>query len=160
MASGIDEQTLKREKVCAASLPTTMGIVAGLLVQNALKHMLNFGEVSTHLGYAPSACRVMWRCSSAVPASTAPPAAERQCAHACRYTAMSDFFPKQAIKPNPECKHVACIELQKQHRCVGLLTSSIDFLKVTVSTLEERWRDRLLAVRVGRSAPNFSVNLS
>ena len=37
VASGIDEKTLKREGVCAASLPTTMGITAGLLVQNALK---------------------------------------------------------------------------------------------------------------------------
>ena len=33
VASGIDERTLKREGVCAASLPTTMGIVAGMLVQ-------------------------------------------------------------------------------------------------------------------------------
>mmetsp|Transcript_1953 Transcript_1953/g.7621 ORF Transcript_1953/g.7621 Transcript_1953/m.7621 type:complete len:167 (+) Transcript_1953:5848-6348(+) len=45
VASEIDERTLKREGVCAASLPTTMGIVAGLLVQNALKHLLNFGQV-------------------------------------------------------------------------------------------------------------------
>ena len=37
VASNIDERTLKREGVCAASLPTTMGIVAGFLVQNALK---------------------------------------------------------------------------------------------------------------------------
>lgn len=37
VASGIDERTLKREGVCAASLPTTMGVVAGLLVQNCLK---------------------------------------------------------------------------------------------------------------------------
>lgn len=37
VAEGIDEKTLKREGVCAASLPTTMGIVAGLLVQAALK---------------------------------------------------------------------------------------------------------------------------
>ncbi len=44
VASGIDERTLKREGVCAASLPTTMGIVAGLLVQNALKHLLGFGQ--------------------------------------------------------------------------------------------------------------------
>ena len=35
-AQGIDEKTLKREGVCAASLPTTMGIIAGLLVQNRL----------------------------------------------------------------------------------------------------------------------------
>lgn len=32
--------------VCAASLPTTMGIVAGLLVQNTLKYLLGFGQVS------------------------------------------------------------------------------------------------------------------
>ena len=37
VATGIDEKTLKRDGVCAASLPTTMGIVAGFLVQNALK---------------------------------------------------------------------------------------------------------------------------
>lgn len=44
--AGIDEKTLKREGVCAASLPTTMGITAGLLVQASLKHLLNFGHVS------------------------------------------------------------------------------------------------------------------
>ena len=38
VADGTDERTLKREGVCAASLPTTMGVVAGLLVQNALKY--------------------------------------------------------------------------------------------------------------------------
>ncbi|QQP40288.1 Ubiquitinlike modifieractivating enzyme 5like, partial [Caligus rogercresseyi] len=36
VASNIDEKTLKRDGVCAASLPTTMGIVAGFLVQNTL----------------------------------------------------------------------------------------------------------------------------
>lgn len=51
VASGIDERTLKREGVCAASLPTTMGVVAGLLVQNTLKYLLNFGQVSPYLGY-------------------------------------------------------------------------------------------------------------
>lgn len=45
VASGIDERTLKREGVCAASLPTTMGIIAGLLVQNVLKYLLEFGVV-------------------------------------------------------------------------------------------------------------------
>lgn len=51
VAENIDEKTLKREGVCAASLPTTMGIVAGLLVQNTLKYLLKFGEVSNYLGY-------------------------------------------------------------------------------------------------------------
>ncbi|OAY47956.1 ubiquitin-like modifier-activating enzyme 5 isoform X1 [Manihot esculenta] len=51
VASGVDERTLKREGVCAASLPTTMGVVAGLLVQNTLKLLLQFGHVSPYLGY-------------------------------------------------------------------------------------------------------------
>ena len=48
---GIDEKTLKREGVCAASLPTTMGMVAGMLVQNTLKYLLGFGEVAFLLQY-------------------------------------------------------------------------------------------------------------
>nr|ADD24245.1 Ubiquitin-like modifier-activating enzyme 5 [Lepeophtheirus salmonis] len=51
VASNIDEKTLKRDGVCAASLPTTMGIVAGFLVQNTLKYLLKFGQVSHYLGY-------------------------------------------------------------------------------------------------------------
>ncbi|KAM6223148.1 ubiquitin-like modifier-activating enzyme 5 [Rhynchocyon petersi] len=51
VAANIDEKTLKRDGVCAASLPTTMGVVAGLLVQNVLKFLLNFGSVSFYLGY-------------------------------------------------------------------------------------------------------------
>ncbi|CAJ0596356.1 unnamed protein product [Cylicocyclus nassatus] len=51
VASNIDERTLKREGVCAASLPTTMAVVAGFLVQNTLKYLLNFGEVSMYVGY-------------------------------------------------------------------------------------------------------------
>ena len=52
VASGIDEKTLKREGVCAASLPTTMGIIAGMLVQNTLKYLLEFGHVAYYIGYA------------------------------------------------------------------------------------------------------------
>lgn len=51
VATGVDEKTLKRDGVCAASLPTTMGIVAGLLVQNSLKRLLGFGDVSNYVGY-------------------------------------------------------------------------------------------------------------
>lgn len=51
VASNIDEKTLKRDGVCAASLPTTMGIVAGFLVQNSLKYLLQFGQVTNYLGY-------------------------------------------------------------------------------------------------------------
>ncbi|CAG2103454.1 unnamed protein product [Medioppia subpectinata] len=51
VASKIDEKTLKKDGVCAASLPTTMGIVAGFLVQNTLKYLLHFGTVTHYLGY-------------------------------------------------------------------------------------------------------------
>lgn len=51
VASNIDEKTLKKDGVCAASLPTTMGIVAAFLVQNALKYLLKFGQVTRYLGY-------------------------------------------------------------------------------------------------------------
>lgn len=59
VASGIDEKTLKREGVCAASLPTTMGIVAGLLVQNVLKFLLGFGQTSYYLGDRASSSRLL-----------------------------------------------------------------------------------------------------
>lgn len=49
VATGLPEA--KRVGVCAASLPTTMGIVAGFLAQNTLKYLLNFGTVSEYVGY-------------------------------------------------------------------------------------------------------------
>eukprot|EP01132_Coremiostelium_polycephalum_P002501 gene2501-3094_t len=82
VASGIDERTLKREGVCAASLPTTMGIVAGMLVQNSLKYLLQFGEVSNLLGY----------------------------------NALLDYFPKDSIKPNPECSNSFCVKHQQTYK--------------------------------------------
>lgn len=51
VATKTDERTLKREGVCAASLPTTMAVVAGFLVQNTLKYLLQFGDVTYYLGY-------------------------------------------------------------------------------------------------------------
>jgi ubiquitin-like modifier-activating enzyme 5 len=61
VASGIDERTLKREVrqvtrvktdahatnaqgVCAASLPTTMSMVAAMLVQNTLKYVPRYNR--------------------------------------------------------------------------------------------------------------------
>jgi ubiquitin-like modifier-activating enzyme 5 len=52
VASGIDESTIRRPGVCAASLPTVMAIIAGLLAQNALKHLLGFGQVAYYQGFA------------------------------------------------------------------------------------------------------------
>ena len=45
------EGTIKREGVCAASLPTTMGIIAGFLSQATLKFLLNFGTLAHCLSY-------------------------------------------------------------------------------------------------------------
>jgi ubiquitin-like modifier-activating enzyme 5 len=45
------EGTIKREGVCAASLPTSMGIIAGFLSQATLKFLLNFGSLSYCLSY-------------------------------------------------------------------------------------------------------------
>ena len=58
VASNIDERTLKKEGVCAASLPTTMGIVAGFLVQNVLK------SVSSSQSTFPRLCTVVCQLSS------------------------------------------------------------------------------------------------
>ncbi len=118
VASGIDERTLKREGVCAASLPTTMGIffwggsvgmyslrhvcwdasktlstqttrhtgiVAGLLVQNALKYLLHFGTVTPYLGYS----------------------------------SLKDFFPSMEIKPNPSCSNSECVARQAEAAARG-----------------------------------------
>ncbi|KAI6170417.1 Ubiquitin-like modifier-activating enzyme 5 [Aphelenchoides bicaudatus] len=82
VASKIDEKTLKKDGVCAASLPTTMAVVAGFLVQNTLKFLLNFGEVSHYLGY----------------------------------NALEDFFPRQEIKPNPQCEDRFCRQRQKEYQ--------------------------------------------
>lgn len=46
-----NEGTIKREGVCAASLPTTMGITAGFMAQNALKLLLEFGDLAFCLSY-------------------------------------------------------------------------------------------------------------
>ena len=51
VASGGDEKTLVRPGVCAASLPTTMSIMAGIMVQACLKYFLSFGTVSGCVGY-------------------------------------------------------------------------------------------------------------
>lgn len=82
MAGGLDESTLQRQDVCSASLPTTMSIISGLLVQNALKFLLGFGEVTQCIGYM----------------------------------SMSDFFPRERLRPDPECTQPKCIQLQDMMR--------------------------------------------
>lgn len=86
VASEISESTLKRDGVCAASLPTTMGLVAALLSQAALKFLLGFAPVSCFLGY----------------------------------NAFSDFFPRDVLRPNPECTNEWCRRRQREAKETGL----------------------------------------
>lgn len=86
VASEISESTLKRDGVCAASLPTTMGLVAALLSQAALKYLLGFAPVSCFLGY----------------------------------NAFSDFFPRDVLRPNPECTNEWCRRRQREAKEAGL----------------------------------------
>lgn len=82
LASGLGESTLRRDDVCSASLPTTINIISGLLVQNALKFLLGYGKVAQCLGYM----------------------------------ALTDYFPRQQMRPNPECSQTSCIHLQNRFR--------------------------------------------
>ncbi|CAH2256861.1 jg11013 [Pararge aegeria aegeria] len=118
VASKIDEKTLKREGVCAASLPTTMGIVAGFLVQNTLKHLLNFGNVSHYLGYSAL--------TDFFPAMTLR-VRELQntlkhllnfgnVSHYLGYSALTDFFPAMTLRPNPQCDDSYCRQRQAEFR--------------------------------------------
>eukprot|EP01079_Euglenida_sp_SAG-EU17-18_P004181 gene4182-104_t len=42
---------VKRKEACAASLPTTMSVIAGFMVQNTLKLLLEFGQVSPYIAW-------------------------------------------------------------------------------------------------------------
>ena len=88
VASGIDERTLKREGVCAASLPTTMGIVAGLVVQASLKRMLGFGSSARGSSFGRGGTNYLG------------------------YAALTDFFPTMTLRPNPGCSNGSCLAAQ------------------------------------------------
>lgn len=51
VATGAGDAAIRRPGVCAASLPTTMAIVAGLAVQALLKGLLGWGELADYVGY-------------------------------------------------------------------------------------------------------------
>lgn len=115
--------------MCAASLPTTMSIVAALLVQNALKYwafhleglllkemlislaclfvcryLLKFGEISYYLGY----------------------------------NAMKNFFPTYRMNPNRECTNMWCQKRQ---------TEAIERQKCKYS-LNSRKKERMIILMV------------
>lgn len=81
------ESKVKREGVCAASLPTTMvgsnlikGITAGFLAHTAMKMLLEYEEIALHL----------------------------------QYNAKKEFFSNSVYPPNPECKDHFCIKRQQE----------------------------------------------
>ncbi|XP_025195176.1 ubiquitin-like modifier-activating enzyme 5 [Melanaphis sacchari] len=98
VASEIDEKTLKKDGVCAASLPTTMGVVAGLLVQNTLKKLLGFGTVSWYLGYNAL--------SDFFPSMMIKP--NPNCSDNFCIKQQSEF--KNRVKEEPECTNVNPLE--------------------------------------------------
>ncbi|KAF0772072.1 Uncharacterized protein FWK35_00002900 [Aphis craccivora] len=98
VASDIDEKTLKKDGVCAASLPTTMGVVAGLLVQNTLKKLLGFGTVSWYLGYNAL--------SDFFPSMMIKP--NPNCSDNFCLKQQSEF--KNRVKEEPECTNVDPLE--------------------------------------------------
>ncbi|XP_042224063.1 ubiquitin-like modifier-activating enzyme 5 isoform X2 [Homarus americanus] len=96
VASNINESTLKRDGVCAASLPTTMGVVAGLLVQNTLKFLLKFGEVANYLGYNAMV--------DFFPTMTVRP--NPQCEDIWCQKQQREYRAKKAAEPEPEKEEV------------------------------------------------------
>lgn len=97
VATKTDEKTLKREGVCAASLPTTMAVVAGFLVQNTLKYLLGFGDVTHYLGY--NALQDFFPSMSMKP--------NPQCDDNHCKRQQKEFQIREASKPKPEVKAVA-----------------------------------------------------
>ncbi|XP_066580394.1 ubiquitin-like modifier-activating enzyme 5 [Amia ocellicauda] len=92
VAANIDEKTLKRDGVCAASLPTTMGVVAGILVQNVLKYLLGFGTVSHYLGYNAMQDYFPTMAMKANP----------QCTDSHCRTQQEEFKKREAVRPRQE----------------------------------------------------------
>ncbi|XP_037076538.1 ubiquitin-like modifier-activating enzyme 5 [Pollicipes pollicipes] len=110
VASGIDEKTLKRDGVCAASLPTTMGVVSGLLVQNTLKYLLKFGSVTHYLGY--SALQDFFPTMSMKPNPTCD---DYHCRERRR-----EFLEREASKPKQEIVEEAAPEVLHEDNDWGI----------------------------------------
>ncbi|KAG5482903.1 hypothetical protein LSCM1_06939 [Leishmania martiniquensis] len=97
VATGLPEA--KREGVCAASLPTTMGIIAGFLAQSTLKYLLHFGEVSEYVGYDAMRDHFPRVELKANPECRNALCGERQAAYAAKVKAMGDAaHPLYAVR--------------------------------------------------------------
>ena len=92
-----------------------MGIVAGLLVQNALKHLLGFGQVCSSVTArlalptaAPTACPCHG--NLLLPFLRLPV----QVTHYLGYSSLTDYFPTMDIKPNSGCANALCCKRQEE----------------------------------------------
>ncbi|VDL94674.1 unnamed protein product [Schistocephalus solidus] len=119
VASGLnDTKVLKRDGVCAASLPTTMAIVAGLMVQNVLKFLLSFGEARLHF-FSPS-----YSSDRVLRARKMYPLFFSQVTSYFGYGAAKDTVYRVCLKPNPACADSWCRKRQTDRR-VQLLSRGL-----------------------------------
>ena len=103
VATGIDERTLKREGVCAASLATTMGVVAGMLAQNALKCVLVL--VLDCLSFL--CLLVLLLCRLLLGFGTV--------SRFVGYNALLDYFPSMTLAPSATCDSHMCRQRQREY---------------------------------------------
>ena len=97
-----------REGVCAASLPTTMTMVAGMLIQNVLKVLLGFGQV----------CMLVTSGQS-IDHSLCWAFALMQVSNYLGYNAMKDYFPQYTVRPSDGCDNNHCLRAQAAYKvCV------------------------------------------
>ncbi|CAJ0923239.1 unnamed protein product [Ranitomeya imitator] len=120
VAANIDEKTLKREGVCAASLPTTMGVVAGILVQNVLKadkvRLCWSRSVKTRRGRHR---KKIGRTGPRRPSDRTAPGYLLNfgtVSYYLGYNAMQDFFPTMTMKPNSSCDDRYCRHQQEAYK--------------------------------------------
>lgn len=127
VATEADERSLKREGVCAASLPTTMALVAALLVQNALKYAsLNqlVNACNIRLEYSNyTSTFVEWYCTVQLSLFTPLRFLLHFGVVSCYvgYNALQDFFPTQPLLPNPNCNDAHCVRNQQEVRLVDAI---------------------------------------
>ena len=94
-AAPIKSHMEKRAGSCAASLPTTDSIIAGITGQNILKYLLGFGEVAFRARQRPLAAAV----------EPSPATAAIEIRRALRHHRMSsDRQPRAALPPPPRAR--------------------------------------------------------
>jgi hypothetical protein len=79
-----------------------------LLVQNALKHLLQFGTVTRYLGYSALKARPVGVECCALLAHKRCQVLTGRVSLLAHRPVTQDFFPSYEMKPNPSCSNAAC----------------------------------------------------